>query len=91
MSTWTVSLRHLIALLGLAVQPILIAGAPRSNGVPRPDHVVVVIEENRSFDQIANTTTQPGIRIGHEEVVVQIKRFHSVGYCATRIHGRWFD
>ena len=61
MSTWTVSLRHLIALLGLAVQPILIAGTPRSNGVPRPDHVVVVIEENRSFDQIANTTNAPYI------------------------------
>ena len=35
--------------------------APAQNGVPRPDHVVVVIEENRTFDRIIGSAEAPYI------------------------------
>jgi len=35
--------------------------APVANGVPRPDHVVIVIEENHSFSQIIGSPDAPYI------------------------------
>src|SRR5882672_11552076 len=35
--------------------------AQTSSGVPRPDHVVIVIEENRSYSRIINSSSAPYI------------------------------
>src|SRR5437763_17138020 len=35
--------------------------APAANGVPRPDHVVIVIEENHSYSQIIGSSAAPYI------------------------------
>src|SRR5438067_694460 len=35
--------------------------APVANGVPRPDHVIVVIEENHSYSEIIGSTSAPYI------------------------------
>src|SRR5262245_912282 len=51
-----------------ALEMILIAGAlmtpaptQAQNGVPRPDHVVVVVEENKSFNRIIDSAGAPYI------------------------------
>ena len=36
-------------------------GAPVANGVPRPDHVVIVIEENHSYNEIIGSAAAPYI------------------------------
>ena len=36
-------------------------GAPIANGVPRPDHVVIVIEENHSYSEIIGSSAAPYI------------------------------
>ena len=35
--------------------------APGANGVPRPDHVVIVIEENHSYSEIIGSSAAPYI------------------------------
>ena len=35
--------------------------APVANGVPRPDHVVIVIEENHSYSEIIGSSAAPYI------------------------------
>ena len=35
--------------------------APEANGVPRPDHVVIVIEENHSYGEIIGSSAAPYI------------------------------
>ena len=37
------------------------ATAPAQNGVPRPDHVVIAIEENKSFGKIISSASAPYI------------------------------
>ena len=52
------------ALLISAFNPPLLNStvyAQTSSGVPRPDHVVIVIEENRSYSQIINSSSAPYI------------------------------
>ncbi len=42
--------------------PVAACGSPgRSDGVPRPDHIVVVIEENRGYDDIIGSPDAPYI------------------------------
>jgi len=46
------------------VLPLLFAlasAAPAQNAVPRPDHVVIVIEENKTFERIIGSTAAPYI------------------------------
>ncbi|MBI3223096.1 MAG: acid phosphatase, partial [Nitrosomonadales bacterium] len=45
----TRTLRHLLSIILLALSLTTVAYAER---LPRPDHVVVVIEENRGYAQI---------------------------------------
>src|SRR6267378_1421782 len=57
-----------LALAGLGVlsapaAPLAHSGyrAPVANGVPRPDHVVIVIEENHSYSEIIGSSAAPYI------------------------------
>ena len=57
-----------LALAGLGVlsapaAPLAHSGyrAPVANGVPRPDHVVIVIEENHSYNEIVGSPAAPYI------------------------------
>src|SRR5262245_45099820 len=40
---------------------LAVSGAHADNGVPRPDHVVIVIEENHSYAQIIGSPSAPYI------------------------------
>ena len=46
------TMRHLLAL---ALLVLMLAPTARAGGLPRPDHVVVVIEENRGYSQVMDT------------------------------------
>jgi phosphatidylinositol-3-phosphatase len=51
------------SIIGAAVLCVLYAVAPQTlraaGGIPRPDHVVIVIEENHSFQEIYNSASAP--------------------------------
>ena len=52
----------LLALIAACVIPFSLAqSAPVANGVPRPDHVVIVIEENHSYSDIIGSPFAPYI------------------------------
>ncbi len=60
------SLRHLVAVVGgaaLAVIGLTAIAAPAyaANGVPRYDHVVLVMEENHSYNEVIGTSSAPYI------------------------------
>ena len=54
-------LRILRALLGAASAFGVVAQAAAPAAMPRPDHVVIVIEENKSYRQIINNMAAPYI------------------------------
>ena len=54
---WTLRSRHWVRHYLLAVSPLLVAGAlagvPRASGTTSPvEHVVVILQENHSFDNV---------------------------------------
>ena len=60
-----------ISLLTLSVPPFLAA----QNGVPRPDHVVIVIEENKSFNAIIGSPNAPYINALADQGALFISSF----------------
>jgi phosphatidylinositol-3-phosphatase len=56
-----VALSPVIAMLPVTVSPNLLSAASAANGVPRPDHVVVVMEENHSYSDIIGSPSAPYI------------------------------
>jgi hypothetical protein len=54
-----------VIVVAAACLAVVFAAAPRptgaSSGLPRPDHIVIVIEENHSFQEIYNSASAPFI------------------------------
>jgi len=48
-------------LLATVAMLALASPSPANNGVPRPDHIVVVMEENHSYNEIIGSTSAPYI------------------------------
>ncbi len=58
--------RHRAALVGIVSYLLAVAGTPdacaqSSRGIPRPDHVVIVVEENRAYGKIIGASAAPYI------------------------------
>ena len=48
-----------VLVFGSLADPVY--GVPAANGVPSPDHVVIVIEENHSYSEIIGSSAAPYI------------------------------
>ena len=50
---------------GVACEPVAAGGAPGPvTGIPRPDHVVIVVEENHSYDSVSSQPYLSSLRAG---------------------------
>lgn len=60
---WKLICRTIVLSLGAGIYALAIAstGDDRSVGLPRPDHIVIVIEENHSYSQIIDSPDAPYI------------------------------